>query len=88
MRTFHSIDEFINLYQEKHPDGHFFDKDTLKFFGERRSAMGVLKKLETIVDISGKPHQCYVVSSLRTKPSRGRVYHYFDVDTLEDVILP
>ena len=27
--------KLVDMYKEKHPDGHFFDDKTLKFFGER-----------------------------------------------------
>lgn len=36
-----------------HPDSHYFDKDTLDFFGERMSEMYVLKKKEVIKDFAG-----------------------------------
>ena len=26
--------KLVDIYQGKHPGGHFFDRDTLKFFGE------------------------------------------------------
>ena len=34
----------------KHPDSHFFDRDTLKFFGERFSEMRLLKSKGTVTD--------------------------------------
>ena len=34
-----NIDELIRAYYQKNPSGHYFDSDTLKFFGERRSDM-------------------------------------------------
>ena len=85
-----TIYELKRAYYEKNPDGHFFDRDTLKFFGEALSRMRVLKKTVTITDISGEEHECYVVSATRTKNWNGSCkpythYHYFDVDTLRDV---
>lgn len=82
------IGQLIRMYYEAHPNGHFFDADTLKFFGERRSEMRLLKKTETIRDISGELHECYVVSSVqRPGPplKQRRKYHYFDTATLTDV---
>jgi hypothetical protein len=39
-----NIDEFIKAYYTKNPEGHYFDQETLKFFGERVSEMRLLKK--------------------------------------------
>ena len=71
------------------PNSHFFDHDTLKFFGERISEMRVLEKLAEITDISGEKHTCYVLSSLqRNHPIRPtRTYHYFDTTTFREVIV-
>ena len=46
--------KLVDIYQGKHPGGHFFDRDTLKFFGERLSDMRVLSETETIKDCSGE----------------------------------
>lgn len=76
------------MYQEMHPNGHFFDPKTLKFFGERMSGMRLLKGTVHIKSAGGYDHECYVLSSVqRPGPplKRRRVYHYFDVETLEDV---
>lgn len=83
-----TIDHLISRYYDRHPDGHFFDRDTLKFFGERRSEMRLLKGTVEITDACGEKHTCYVISS-RQRPGPPlkprRKYHYFDVETLEDV---
>ncbi len=83
-----NIDQLIDRYYETHPNGHFFDAKTLKFFGERRSEMRLLKGTVQITDACGEKHTCYVVSS-RQRPgpplSPRRVYHHFDVETLEDI---
>jgi len=75
-------------YNDKHPDGHFFDPDTLKFFGESMSQMRLLKNTVAVTDIGGDVHTCYVLSSRQRMPSgkSRRKYHYFDNVTLEDVI--
>lgn len=74
-------------YYAKHPNGHFFDRETLKWFGERFSEMRLLKGTVQVTDSLGKEHTCYVLSSLQRIPmvGRKRVYHYFDVETLEDI---
>lgn len=78
-----------SAYYGKHPDGHYFDHDTLKWFGERMSEMRLLKGTKTVTDISGEEHECYVLSSLQRKYPGGprRKYTYFDVETLDDVML-
>lgn len=84
-----NIHHLISRYYEAHPDGHFFDPDTLKFFGERRSEMRLLKNTAQITALSGEKHECYVVST-RQRPgpplAARRKYHYFDVVTLDHVI--
>ena len=72
-------------YSEKNPEGHFFDKKTLKFFGERFSDMYVLKETRKIKDWSGNEHECYVLSSLQRNHPLGprRHYSYFDTTTFE-----
>lgn len=84
-----TIHELIKTYYEKNPDGHYFDKDTLRFFGERISDMYVLKDTVKIKDISGEKHEAYVISRLQRKHPGGprRTYAYFDVDTLNDIII-
>ena len=75
-------------YQEKHPEGHFFDIQTLKFFGERLSEMTLLDKTVNIVDYLGEKHKCHVLSTKQNGCPGGpkRRYHYFDVDTIEHII--
>lgn len=84
---FKTASEFAKTYQKKHPDGHFFDRDTLRFFGERFSDMRVLKKTVNITDCTGREYTCYVLSSVQRNHPSGptRVYHYFDVETFEDI---
>lgn len=83
-----SVYELINAYYDKNPNGHYFDHDTLEFFGEKISEMRLLKKRAKITDISGVEHECYVLSSLQRNYLSGsrRKYTYFDVETLENVI--
>lgn len=78
-----------NAYYEKHPDGHFFDADTLKFFGESLSTMRLLKGIVKVKDICGEEHEAYVISRLQKKHPCGaqRTYAYFDVNTLDDIVI-
>jgi hypothetical protein len=80
--------ELKELHLEYHPDSHFFDYDTLKFFGESMSTMKVLKETEDIRDSMGELHTCYVLSKLSRKYPTGprRTYAYFDVDTLDYIM--
>lgn len=71
----------------KNPHSHFFDRETLEFFGERLSSMRLLQGTVEKPDSLGVMHTCYVVSSTQKVPmvGRKRVYHYFDTGTLEDI---
>lgn len=75
-------------YKKRHPQGHFFDAETLKFFGERFSEMRVLQGVRGITDICGNIRRAYCVSSLQHKAPKGpqRCYHYFDAETFEHII--
>ncbi len=66
---------------------HFFDWETLKFFGERESEMRILKKKVRVRDYQGYDHICYVLSTYqRNHPvAPGRYYYYFDEQTFERV---
>ena len=77
----------VSRYYEKNPGGHFFDRETLKFFGESLSTMRLLKGTVKIKDICGEEHECYVLSRLQKKHPLGprRTYAYFDINTLDDV---
>jgi len=83
--------ELKNKITDIGKETHFFDPDTLKFFGERLSDMRLLKDKMEITDICGEKHTCYVVSVTRRKNAFGsckpyKYYHYFDVDTFQHVI--
>lgn len=86
----YSVYGLKDAYYEMHPNGHFFDENTLKFFGESLSTMRLLKGTVQIADVSGELHECYVLSRLQKKYPGGprRTYAYFDVNTLDYVILP
>lgn len=83
-----TIYTFISKFKEKHPNDHYFDSDTLKFWGERISEMRILKDPVKTSDIYGEEHVVYVLSK-KMKDWNGkriRVHDYFDVDTLERII--
>ena len=87
MKIYNNIHSFIKAYYAKNPDGHYFDHDTLKFFGERVSDMRIKNKIEVREDDRGEKHKCYVVSRMQRKRTNGpkRTLGYFDVVTLEDI---
>lgn len=83
-----NIYSFIEKYRENNPKGHFFDEDTLKFFGERKSEMRVFKNTEKVIKC-GELHTCYVVSTLQRKAPGGpkRRLAYFDNVTFKEIQL-
>lgn len=82
-----TVYSLMSEYKANHPDGHFFDHDTLKFFGERISEMRVLKGTTCVKDYLGEEHECYCLSSLQRKNPLGprRKYSYFEVGTFDIV---
>ena len=80
-----SVWKLMREHQQNYPESHFFDKETLRFFGERISEMRVLKNVIRINDFYGNAHTCYVLSSLQRNNPAGasRKHHYFDVETFE-----
>lgn len=82
-----SVHGLIGAYQRKHPNSHYFDSDTLRFFGERISEMRLLKGTTEVTDSLGEKHICYCLSSLQRNHPLGprRKYTYFDVETLDDI---
>ena len=87
MKIYNNMWSFIADYYEKHPKGHYFDQDTLKFFGERLSDMRINKTIEVKEDYRGEKHDCYVISRLQRNHPNGpkRTLAYFDVETLENI---
>lgn len=82
-----SMRDLVEEYKIRHPKSHFFDWDALKFFGERRSDMRLLKTRKKVTTAAGNTYLCYVVSSKQRKAPGGpkRVYHYFDMETLRQI---
>lgn len=75
-----TVYKLMQSHKQNFPYSHFFDKETLRFFGERISEMRVLKKTEIVDGV-----ECYVLSSLQHNAPGGarRAYHYFDAATFE-----
>lgn len=79
-----SVYELKRKYQEKNPEGHFFDKETLKYWGDRLSDFTVLAKPVKVRDYRGNMCACYV---LRRKHPKGNTWQeaYFDTVTLRQI---
>lgn len=81
-----TLSELIREYKKR--NSHYFDKDTLKHWGEKLSDMYILQKTVFIKDIRGQMHECIVLSKISKdffgKPFRK--YDYFDVNTLNRII--
>ena len=77
-------------HKRRFPSSHFFDAETLRFFGERLSEMRVLRGVVTVKDISGHDRRAYVLSSRQRKAPGGprRKYHFFDAETFDNIVMP
>lgn len=82
--------ELKRKHLQNHPLSHFFDAETLKFFGESMSRMYVLKGTVKIFDYLGAPHECYVLSKQGKNllGQKMRTYAYFDTKTFEEIQKP
>ena len=80
--------ELKERHLNRYPNSHFFDRDTLKFFGETMSRMSVGKYPVLVTDACGVQRKAYCLSSLQRKAPGGprRAYHYFDTNTYEHII--
>lgn len=74
-------------YRRLQPSGHFFDVETLRWFGERLSESSVDRFLETFTDSLGDEHTCYVYRSYQHNAPAGMKRHvsYLDTSTMEQV---
>ena len=78
---------FYHDYQWLQGD-HYFDEDTLNFFGEQMSDFKILENKIVVKDFNDKKHTCFVLSKV-SQDFTGRYfrnYDYFDVNTLERII--
>lgn len=68
-----TVDKLIAGYKEHNPGGHFFDNDTLKWFGETIRTMRILEDTKIV-----EGRECYVLSSRQKKyPTGPRTQHYY-----------
>ena len=78
--------ELIRNYKEHNPRGHFFDRATLRFFGERVKDMRVFEV--KLADEHGNLRPVYKLRTLQLNaPFKPAIsYHYFDRATFEEVV--
>lgn len=81
-----TLNKLIKEYEKR--NNHYFNRKTLKFWGERLSDMYILKDTVKKRDFQGEIHECVVLSKISKdfygKPYRN--YDYFDIDTLNQII--
>lgn len=81
-----TLNQLIEEYKKR--NNHYFDKETLKHWGERLSDMRILENTVVKTDFQGNIHECIVLSKI-SKDYQGnkyRNYDYFDVVTLNRII--
>lgn len=56
---FNSVETFIQEYYRRNPDGHYFDPEMLKYFGEDKALMRVIIRFERAIaeHIRGQHHR-------------------------------
>ena len=83
-----TVRELVKQYRAHQPDGVFFNRDTLSFYGERIEDMRITGK-GTITDRDGDNYICWELRTLQRHPRLGRRFklYYFDTDT-NDIVMP
>lgn len=77
--------DLIRLYKQEN-GGHYFDEDTLRFFGETTSEMELTPKFVTVIQ-DGEEHEAYELRLTRRRYAfeeceAFHVFSYFDSKTL------
>ena len=77
--------ELKRQYQA-HGNDYFFDRSSMKFFGDTMSNYYVPAATVNIETYSGDVHTCYELQ--RRRPVKHGLYssHFFDVDTFETIL--
>lgn len=81
-----TLNQLIDEYKKR--NNHYFDKETLKHWGERLSDMRILENTVVKTDFQGNIHECIVLSKISRDfyGKKYRNYDYFDIDTLNRII--
>ena len=84
---FMTVRELIKQYRAHQPDGVFFNRDVLSFWGERIPEMKISGK-GAITNRSGDTHICWELRTIQRHPQLGKriKLYYFDEDTFEEVM--
>ena len=80
------VAELISEYRVKNPEGHFFDRETLRFFGEKVSEMRY-NGLTEITDYRGHRREVHELRTVQRFEGLGKRWklHFFDPDTFDQV---
>lgn len=80
------VAEFVSLYRQNRPDGHFFDKETLHFLGEKVSEM-TYNGVTVITDFMGHRRDVHELRTVQHDSGLGTRWtlNYFDTDTFDQV---
>lgn len=70
--------------KDQHPDNHFFDRDTMKFFGDSMANFG-LRKVKVKNPETKELVACYELYRKRAVKHGLQSSHYFDARTLKTV---
>ena len=83
-----TVRELVKQYRAHQPDGVFFNRDTLSFYGERIEDMKITGR-GVITSRDGVSAVCWELRTLQKHPRLGRRYklYYFNVDTY-DIVMP
>lgn len=82
-----TVRNLIQQYRHYHPDGHFFDRDTLKNFGESIGRMRINGK-GVVLTRCGENRICYELQAEQHIPQFGSrlKFYYFDEDDFTVVV--
>ena len=65
---------------------HFFDRETMQFFGDTMSNYSVSRHVVEITDSMGDTYQCYALGRKRAVKDNNKATSYFDVETFEHIL--
>ena len=68
------------------PNSHFFDRSSMKFFGDTMGNYYVPVKKQTIVTHSGESHECYELQRRHPVEAGLGTSAWFDTTTFERVL--
>ena len=81
-----TVYELKRKHEEHFPESVFFDKETLKYWGNRLSEMKVDKETRMVTDSKDVIHECYVLYIKHHKIIQGTKLYYFDIHTYQQIL--